>query len=225
MQVLMTIITGIVAGILITLPLGPTSLYIAHKALGGESRKGFLVSVGAVLTDVFYCLIITMGLISFLHSYLQNPVVQIVFSVLLIGYGVKMLVFDRKKLADKAAVGTEVAPPPRLRKLSEKFGDVAIGVSMTMANPTLFLSWVAVLSFISAHGLLSDSTWHKVIFSGAVGVGSLAWFVALILFMRSKRHAISDTFMKTASSITALVIIGFGVYFTFTIFQHLNSTV
>ncbi len=221
----MTIITGIVVGILITIPLGPTSLFIAQAALRGESRRGVLVGIGAVVTDVFYCLVITMGLISFLHAYLQNPVVQIGFSVFLIGYGIKMMVFDRQAIPEDENIETPVAGPPRLRKLSAKFGDVAIGVSMTIANPTLFFSWVAVLSFVSAHNLLVDATWHKLMFSGAVGVGSMLWFLALIVFMRSRRHAISDTVMKRASSITALVIIGFGVYFTLTIFQHLRSSV
>jgi len=221
----MTIITGIIVGILITIPLGPTSLYIAHQSLKGESRKGFLVGIGAVVTDVFYCLVITMGLISFLHTYLQNPVVKVVFSVFMIGYGAKMLIVDRKNIARDKNLEATTTPTPRLRKLSEKFGDVVIGVSMTIANPTLFFSWVAVLSFITAHGLLVDNTWHKVLFSLAVGLGSMLWFVAIILFMRSRRHAISDGMIKTASSITALVIIGFGVYFTFTIFQHLNSAV
>lgn len=225
MQSLMTIITGIIVGLLITIPLGPTSLYIAQLSLKGEARKGVLVGIGAVATDVFYCLIITMGLISFLHTYLQNPVVQIVFSVFLIGYGGKMLILDRRNIDKEKDLDAAATPPRPLRKLTEKFGDVVIGVSMTIANPTLFFSWVAMLSFITAHGLLVERTWHKVLFSLSVGVGSMLWFVALIVFMRNRRHAISDVIMKRASSITALVIIGFGVYFTFKIFQQLNSAV
>jgi threonine/homoserine/homoserine lactone efflux protein len=57
----------------------------------------------------------------------------------------------------------------------------------------------------------------------AVGAGSMGWFLSLALFVRSRRHIISDAFVRMASSITALVIIGFGVYFTITIFQHLNG--
>ncbi|HOJ02561.1 MAG TPA: LysE family transporter [Bacteroidota bacterium] len=222
---LMTILTGIVVGILITIPLGPTSLYIAHRTLKGETVKALLVSIGAVLVDVFYCLIITMGLISFLHPYLQNPVVQVVFSVFLIGYGIKMLFFERRRHLDAAELEQEVVAPARLRALSAKFGGVVIGISMTLANPTLFFSWVAVLSFVTAHGLLPATTGYKVLFSVSVGVGSMVWFLGLILFMRSRRHAISDSFIRRASAVTALVIIGFGVYFTFTIFQHLHSSV
>jgi len=224
-------------GILITVPLGPTSLYVAHRALNGETRKGVLVAVGAVIVDVFYCLIITMGLISLIRPYLQNPVVQSLFSVFLIGYGVKMLWFrgDRKqKQDDDAESGQDDeadvdADEEDQRSLSrfklsrEHYGGVFIGISMTLANPTLFFSWVAVLSFVTAHGLLVDSTLDKLVFSFSVGVGSMLWFMAVALFVRSRRHSISEVFITRASSITALVIIGFGVYFTFKIFQQLNG--
>lgn len=236
MQYVITVLIGMLVGILITVPLGPTSLYVAHRALNGQTRKGVLVAVGAVIVDVFYCLIITMGLISLIHPYLQNPVVQSLFSVFLIGYGVKMLWFrGDRKTADESQEGVEEqemevdADEQDTRSLSrfklsrEHYGGVLIGISMTLANPTLFFSWVAVLSFVTAHGLLVDSTLHKLVFSFSVGVGSMLWFLAVALFVRSRRHSISETFIIRASSITALVIIGFGVYFTIVIFKQLNG--
>jgi threonine/homoserine/homoserine lactone efflux protein len=229
MQFIVTVLFGIIVGTLITIPLGPTSIYVAQRTLNGETRKGLLVAAGAVVVDIFYCLIITLGLIALVHPYMQNAVVQIVFSVFLIGYGVKMLLFEKSKIRQQAgANGVEnleqVIPPTKVTRFSSThYGGILIGISMTLANPTLFFSWVAVLSFVSAHGLLIDDTVHKLIFSFAVGVGSMGWFLALALFVRSRRHVISNGFIKAASSITALVIIGFGVYFTIKIFQHLNG--
>lgn len=230
MHYIVTVLLGILVGILITVPLGPTSIYVAQRTLQGETRKGVLVAVGSVIVDVFYCLVITLGLIALVNPYLQNAVVQMVFSVFLIGYGVKMLVFERKRLGRETEnVVPDDTALPDLRVVRTRFFErshykgILIGISMTLANPTLFFSWVAVLSFISAHGLLTDSVAHKLLFSFAVGVGSMAWFLSLALFVRNRRHVISDGFVRLASSITALVIIGFGVYFTITIFTHLNG--
>lgn len=261
MQYIFTALLGILVGILITVPLGPTSIYVAQRTMRNETRKGLLVAAGAVLVDVFYCLVITMGLIALVYPYMQNAVVQIVFSVFLIGYGVKMLFFEKRVRSEQDEndseqdetdeVGQVVAASvvsgeldasleegvplperngdgdklPWHRQLMRKshYGGVLIGISMTLANPTLFFSWVAVLSFIAAHGLLAPGTMHKLLFSGAVGVGSMSWFLSLALFVRSRRHIISDKFIKTASSITAFVIIAFGVYFTITIFLNLNG--
>lgn len=232
MHYIVTVLLGILVGILITIPLGPTSIYVAQRTLQGEMRKGILVAVGAVIVDVFYCLVITLGLIALVHPYMQNAVVQMVFSVFLIGYGVKMLMFEKKQIDGEEENGKTVVGENAINSLPvvrtrffQKFHykSVLIGISMTLANPTLFFSWVAVLSFVSAHGLLVDDFVHKLLFSFAVGVGSMAWFLSLALFVRSRRHIISDGFVRVASSITALVIIGFGVYFTITIFQHLNG--
>lgn len=233
MQYLVSAFLGILVGILITVPLGPTSIYVAQRTLSGDTRKGLLVAFGAVIVDVFYCLIITMGLISLIHPYLQNPVVQSLFSVFLIGYGIKMLLARRGKgdsedgedgeSEDVEVPDEEDLPVTRFKLSKSHYGGILIGISMTLANPTLFFSWVAVLSFVTAHGLLADSTVHKLIFSGSVGLGSMMWFLTLALFVRSRRHIISDSFIRKASSITALVIIGFGVYFTIVIFQHLNG--
>ncbi|MCB2203309.1 LysE family translocator [bacterium] len=232
MEYLVTLLSGIFVGILITVPLGPTSIYVAHRTLEGETRRGILVAVGAVIVDVFYCLIITMGLISLIHPYLQNPVVQSIFSVFLVGYGVKMIWFRKGSTKgdsdddDDDVEVEEVAERQASRfKLSKKhYGGVLIGISMTLANPTLFFSWVALLSFVTAHGLLIDSTVHKLLFSLSVGLGSMMWFLVLAFFVRSRRHIISERFIQRASLITALVIIGFGVYFTVVIFQQLNGT-
>lgn len=264
MQYIVTVLFGILVGILITVPLGPTAIYVAQRTLAGDTKKGLLVASGAVIVDVFYCLVITMGLISLIRPYLENPIVQSIFSIFLIGYGIRMLVVRGRSRAgsgkdgngeegsseddlNEALYAAEVDAvhngdnesisnlenefPGPLKKLSlsrfklskSHYGDVLLGISMTLANPALFLSWVALLSFVTAHGLLVDSILHKLIFSASVGFGSMMWFLLLALFVRSRRHIISDTFIRRASSITALVIIGFGVYFTIVIFQRLNG--
>ncbi|GEM_PF-627523 len=244
MQYIVTVLFGILVGILITVPLGPTAIYVAQRTLAGDTKKGLLVASGAVIVDVFYCLVITMGLISLIRPYLENPIVQSIFSVFLIGYGIRMLVVRRGKgsapgsnddelssagIADEPDVADDFPEPVRKLDLSRfklsksHYGDVLLGISMTLANPTLFLSWVALLSFVTAHGLLVNSILHKLIFSASVGFGSMMWFVLLALFVRSRRHIISESFIRRASSITALVIIGFGVYFTIVIFQQLNG--
>ena len=53
MEFFMRIFTDIVAGLLISIRPGPTSLYVEHCTLNDESRKGLPVSTGAVATDVF----------------------------------------------------------------------------------------------------------------------------------------------------------------------------
>lgn len=223
MDLLYSLFIGIVVGILITIPLGPISIYVAQQTLTGQTSKGLHVAIGSVIIDIIYCLIITLGFISLVSPWLQNPWVQVALSLVLMGYGVHMLVRERRGAAHPEVVPHEHLVQQRAT-LERRHYYVLIGVTMALANPTLFVSWTAVLSFVSAQGLLVEAFWDKVFFSLATGVGSFAWFLGLALFVRSRRHSLSQTFIRRAGTITALVIIGFGVYFTFNVFSALNGT-
>jgi threonine/homoserine/homoserine lactone efflux protein len=217
MQLLFSIVLGTAIGIAFAIPLGPISLFVAQQTMNGQTRKGIRVAAGSTIIDVLYCLIILLGFISLISPFLENRFVQFGLSVLMILYGIKMLTFDRRRPRQVKE------PLPRKRLAGEGNMHYLLGTSMALANPTLFLSWTAMLSFLSAHQLLSTFFWDKVVFSFAVGLGNLAWFFGLAVFVRSRRHSLSPVFVRRVGEITAIVIIGFGVYFGVTIIQHLTS--
>jgi threonine/homoserine/homoserine lactone efflux protein len=218
MQLLVTLIIGIVIGIIGTLPLGPISIYAAQQTMKGDYIRGLLVCVGSVIVDVIYCLVITMGLISLVYPWMHNEWMQIGLSIFIIGYGLKMLLVDSRRDPKRE--------PDALKKQREKFErrhfSVLLGATMALANPTLFISWTAVIGFITSHGLLADSSMDKILFSLAIGAGSMLWFLSLVLFVKKKRHTLSPVFIQRAGALTAIAIIGFGVYFTYTLLVKLG---
>ena len=217
MQLVLSVVVGTIVGILITIPLGPITIFAAQCTLNGETRKGLYTAAGSVLIDVLYCLVITLGLISLVAPYLHNIYVRIGLTIILIIYGLKMLLVDTKKSPAVSRLGVE-------QRIEGGHFHILIGAMMALANPTLFLTWTAILSFLSAHGLLSDYFWDKILFSFATGLGSALWFLGLLLFVHSNRHTISPKFLRRIGVATAIVIIGFGVYFSVTIFQQMSGT-
>ena len=206
MQLLLSFLIGTAVGIGMTIPMGPISVYVAQRILNHESWKAAYVALGSVIIDTAYCLVITLGFISLIHPYLQKGYVQLGLSVFLVMYGLKMFFVDQKK--EPAAMNGQKV------QLGKHHLSILIGATMAAANPTLFFSWVAVLGFISAHGLLFNNALDKTVFSFAAGFGSLLWFVGLMFFVRNRRHAISPKFIRRAGLVTAAVVTGFGVYFT-----------
>ncbi len=206
MQLFLSFIIGTAVGLGMAIPMGPISVYLAQRILNHESDKAAFVAIGSVFIDTTYCLIITLGFISLIHPYMQNTVVQIGLSFFVVLYGLKMLLFDKGK-APEAINGHK-------DQSNRHHVNILIGATMTVANPTLFFSWIAVIGFISAHGLLFNHVLDKIVFSFSAGFGSLLWFVGLMFFVRNRRHAISQTFIRRTGMITAIVIIGFGLYFT-----------
>ncbi len=221
MQLLVSLFVGVVVGIIGTIPLGPISIYAAQQTMKGEWLKSVQVCIGSVIVDIIYCLIITMGLISLVYPWLQNDWVQGGLSIFIIGYGIKMLMIDSRK---DPAKETDAFKEQRER-FERGHYNILLGATMALANPTLFLSWTAVISFITTHGLLAANSLDQALFSIAIGAGSMLWFGALILFVRSRRHTLSPVFVQRAGAVTAVVLIGFGVYFTYTILQKFSGVV
>jgi L-lysine exporter family protein LysE/ArgO len=210
MELLISFLLGMLLGLLFAIPLGPISLFVAQQTMRGQTRDGLRVAAGSVVIDIIYCLIITLGFISLISQYLQNHYVQIALSVVMILYGLKMLIYDRRHPKDKP----DTVPGSRPARNGSSRLKYLLGTTMALANPTLFLSWTAAVSFLSAQNLLAHSFWDKVVFSLSAGLGNLIWFVGLALFVRSKRHVISPRFIERTSIVTALVVVGFGVYFS-----------
>lgn len=233
MHVFYSLFIGLITGVFVTLPLGPIAVYVVQRALNGELKKGIAVGVGSVSVDVIYCLLITLGLMSLLTPYLENVIVQLLLSLFVIAYGVKMLIFDRKKASngDDDTDGTEDEesngrPFAKSRHLLEKKRfNVLLGATMAIANPSIIVSYTAIIGFITANGLLPDHIVDKVIFSVANGVGSLMCFIGLSVFVRNRRHMLPKNFMRHAGTVAAAAIIIFGAYFTFVVLHRLGDFV
>jgi threonine/homoserine/homoserine lactone efflux protein len=219
MHLIVSLFIAVIVGLVGTIPLGPISIYAAQQTMKGAWVKGLQVCIGSVIVDIIYCLIITMGFISLVYPYLQNDWVQGGLSLFIIAYGIKMLAVDSRKDPEKE----NDAFKKQRETLERGHYNILLGATMALANPTLFLSWAAVISFITTHGFLADRSWEKVLFSIAIGLGSFLWFFSLVLFVKRKRHSLSPVFVQRAGAATAIVIIGFGVYFTFTIIQKLSG--
>jgi hypothetical protein len=131
--------------------------------------------------------------ISFIHGYRVIPVDRVVFSFFLIGCVSGMNVSDRGSIEENGSAGVAVLPLPYMRALPNSFGDVVIGVSMAMANLTLFIVRVAVLRFISVYDLLLYDVRRIIVFPALVDVGNLLCLISIIVSRRSRRHSISET--------------------------------
>ncbi len=218
MQLVSSFFIGILVGIIGTIPLGPISIYVAQRAVEGEVSKGVHVGVGSVIVDIVYCLIITLGLMTIVQPYMENTVVQLSLSAIIIVYGLKMLLVDSRK---------PPKPAPPIKRTRESLENrhfyVLLGATLALANPTLFFSWTGVIGFLTLHKLVSTHFWENVVLSFAIGGGSLLWFWGLAWLVARKRHSFPKSVIHRAGVVTALVIIGFGVYFSVTIVQRILS--
>ena len=224
MELILSLLVGLVVGAFITIPLGPIAVYAIRRALEGEVKRGVMVGVGSVTVDVFYCLLITMGLMSLLDDVLQNIYVQLTLATFVLAYGIKMLVVDRKRRKAEESDDDDETEEQKQRFTRKRYS-VILGMTMAIANPSIIISYTAIIGFVFANGWLGPTIAEKVVFSVATGIGSLVCFTAMLFLVRSKRHLVPKNIIRTAGTVAAIAIMGFGIYFAYVVVHRLMNGV
>src|SRR5690349_3104693 len=89
--ILMAALTGFIAGLILSIPVGPINLTILNEG----ARRGFkwavLIGLGATLMEVIYCFIAFTGFASFFQRGYVKAVMELFSFVFLLFLGVKFL--------------------------------------------------------------------------------------------------------------------------------------
>lgn len=165
MAMLAAIIIGIGVGVMIALPTGPIGLLVMQRMLMGGLRIGFWAGMGAAVSDVFYAILLAVGLRSFLHKIVWiGGWMDIVVAIILIVIGIRAL---RMELAEKGV-------PVHLHTNSWKsFLSAAL---INIVNPQVILSLSAILAAVGV-GRTILGVQELIVFSTALIIGSaLFWY-------------------------------------------------
>jgi threonine/homoserine/homoserine lactone efflux protein len=210
----LSLVIGFVAGFLGAIPPGPLNVTCLRKGLRGQKHEAYRVAFGGSVIDILVCLLIGFGLGWILEKVVTNVWVRSALAIFLLGYGLKLLVVDRRR--DKNA------PPARSEEPS---GDptaparsVFTGVLQGAANPALFVNWTILISFLVGHRLLGTSAASALGFALGVGAGVFGWFTLLIEFVdRWKDKA--GAWVSRSTVVAGVLLVAFGVFFTWRSFS------
>lgn len=210
----LALLIGFLAGFLGAIPPGPLNVTCLRKSLQGRHREAYRVAAGGSAVDAFVCLLIGLGLGWILEKVVTNLWVRAALAVFLVGYGLKLLVVDRRRdriaLADAALSGEISAPaaaPGRFRL------PVLTGLLQGAANPALFVNWTILISFLVGHRLFVPSASSALGFALGVGVGVFTWFTALIELVKHWK-ARAGAWVSRSTVLAGVLLVGFGVFFT-----------
>ena len=101
LELLLTFAKGILIGLLVSAPMGPTGLLCMRETTRGRRRDGMLVGLGATLSDLVYGLIAYWGVgivLNLLDQY--NSSLRLGGSILILGFCIILLtrhVFDERR--------------------------------------------------------------------------------------------------------------------------------
>lgn len=209
----LSLVIGFLAGFLGAIPPGPLNVTCLRYGLQGRRRDAYRVAAGGSVVDVFVCLLIGLGLGWILEKIVTNPWVRAVLALFLVGYGLKILLVDRRR--DRAARADGLLPAPDLELATPARFRLPLltGLLQGGANPALFVNWTLFISFLVGHRLFVPSAASAAGFALGVGVGVFAWFTVLIE-LADHWKARAGAWVSRSSFVAGVVLVAFGLFFT-----------
>jgi threonine/homoserine/homoserine lactone efflux protein len=211
----MFILLGIFVGLLAAVPLGPVNVFVISQALKRGFFHGFLAGLTAATLDTTFCLVALAG---FFKIKISLP--PYAMSVLKVLAAVIILLLSHKLIRDSRTF--EI---PRERdKIPSAAPKPILGVLLLyVANPTLYMFWIAVAGTVTGHRLMGHSpvrygTWTAVAFALAVGVGSLLWYLLLVRFVSRRQARIKPEAFRKILFYLGLALVAFAIYTLGTVF-------
>ena len=171
-------ITGVISGLLLSVPVGPVNLTIMHEG----ARRGFkwaaLIGLGATVMEVVYCFIAFTGLATFFTRGYVKAGMELFSFVFMLFLGMKFLlaksVLAPAHLSERAHRLEE-----RLEEKLHPHSAFMTGFVRVLGNLGVLVFWIILAAnFISREWVTPD--WPgKLACVAGVAVGTGSWFLGL----------------------------------------------
>jgi putative LysE/RhtB family amino acid efflux pump len=193
------LLVGFAAGFMVSMQLGPLSLFLIRSTLRGTLATGLAIGAGIAVVDALYAAAGAAGAAPVLTIDSVRTVLGLVGAAVLVALGARTLWSAfRVRLGGEA--DEEVATPRRAFMTS---------LAATASNPLTIASWAAVFAAASTAGIAS-STPSAVAFVGGVGLGSGAWVTLLALGVAAARARVGPRLLKTLDAAAGSAVMAFG---------------
>ena len=204
-ELLFTFAKGLLIGILVSAPMGPTGLLCLRETTRGSRRDGMLVGLGATLSDLVYGLIAYWGVgivLNLLDQY--NSSLRLGGSIFILGFCIILLTRHVETSEE------ETPTPPHRLKSAYSVKKVSGAFALTLSNPfiiLLFLPLYARLEFVRAVKLQFIALF--------VAIGCLLWWVVLTYIVKKLSARFGTKSLEWINRIVAIVLIAIalvGIY-------------
>jgi threonine/homoserine/homoserine lactone efflux protein len=213
---------ALLMGLAAAAPMGPVNMMAVRRGVAAGWRHTLACGIGAVFGDLVLFSLALLGgrfLLPGLYDAKLRIILAAIGAAVLVPVGIYFftLAFKDHRKAFKSARRRWSEGPIPARLAAE----AAQSAAMTIFNPLTMLYWVAVTSnwLPTADSVLGyrAPAWGILM----AGAGMMAWFTALIVFVRFIPNHIGATFFRLANAILGLILLGFGMYCAATLSRYL----
>jgi len=153
---------------------GPIAVMVVSRAASRRFSEALHIGLGAALAEGIYAGVAFWGFTSlFARTPLLAPISHGVTAVVLAVLGARFVFWSPKKTERKRAASN-----------SQRAGTTLVGFSISAINPTLLVTWGAIVAFLYSKGLSGASSLVAVPFGACAAAGVAIWFVVLVALLR-----------------------------------------
>jgi threonine/homoserine/homoserine lactone efflux protein len=202
------VLIGLALGIFSAIvPLGPVTVLVLRRALAGDSSGALRLGLGRVPAETFYCALATFGIVALLDRFPgARASVEVLGTVVFLAVGVWLLV-QRSTPAPASSGETPTAAEARARR----WGDWS-GFIISMLNPTLLLSWSAMVGVAVSMGGIEPTLLDKIGFPLALGLGIALGYVILVQVLRRYGERVEHAWVHRAIQAMGAVFVGLSLW-------------
>jgi threonine/homoserine/homoserine lactone efflux protein len=176
---------------------GPIAVLVLSQSIQRKYREAIWIGIGAALAEGIYAGAAFFSFHTLIHGELVKAIANAVSAVVLAVLGIY---FMRWKFKEQSAreMGGEKA--------------IAMGFSISILNPTLFVTWLVAVAALSRHVAQLPSRLLTIPFGLGAAAGVAAWEVLFVLGVRRFGEKFSKRFLLLLVRAIGVLLIGVGAW-------------
>ncbi len=181
--------------------MGPIGILCVQRTLNSGRNSGFFTGVGAALSDLFYCLLVGLG-ISLVTDFIADHVniLQIVGSIILIVYALYMIVHNPVSQIKE-----------NIDQRDDRVRDIVTGFLFTLSNPLIMFLIIPLFARFS-FPLPEYRFYHIIIGYASIVLGALLWWSVITFFVDKVRTHFNIRSMWLINRIIGIIVLVLSVY-------------
>lgn len=197
-----SIFTYIFLGISMAATIGPVKSVLLNTGLKNGFFHAWFFSLGAIATDIIYMFIVYFGIGQFINSIWLKTILWSFGCFVLLYTGIESLLSLHKIEMD-----SKTSKRTRLRH------SLMAGFFMSFLNPLTILFWLGIYGSILAKTADQAAGYEIILVSITILMGIILVDFIYSFLSSVARKLLSTGLLKTVSFTSALLMIGFGLYF------------
>ena len=197
--ILLAALTGLISGILLSVPVGPVNLAILNEGARRGFRWALMIGLGATTMEVIYCAIAFTGFSSLFGNRFVRAGMEVFSFAFLMYLGVRLLV--------ARTIVAHTRMEERLEQKLHPHSAFMTGFVQVMGNMGVLVFWIILAANFVSRELVAATYQGKLACVAGVAIGTAAWFMGLSYAVSLGHKRLSETTLLRMEHLSGVCLI------------------